>query len=281
MRRPNIRIANVVILAAAIGSIPPAAYGDDRQIFDDLRHRADAAKKAKNWDEEVRLVQQMLPLVDGAYPNVKARGFMGLALAYELRAIAFRCTALQRFREAVSAAKQAQAILDLVEDVDEKTVAGGHFLLGFIYHQWGRHRDAAACAERALGIYERVLGQDYVAKNGDIQDIPHCLWILAGAYLGLGHYAQAESLQKRALEMQEKELGADHISLADGLLQLGSIYQTREQFPLAEACYERTVRIREAHLDIEGAKTDLGGSLNNLANLYRTMGAYSKAETFY
>ena len=67
---------------------------------------------------------------------------------------------------------------------------------------------------------------------------------LALLYYAQGHYAQAEPLFKRALEINEKALGPDHSRVATGLENLAGLYIATNRDKEAEPLEERAARIR-------------------------------------
>ncbi len=70
-----------------------------------------------------------------------------------------------------------------------------------------RYADAIPLAQRALVIYEKVLGPNHL-------DVATSLNTLAFFYDKQGRYADAEPLYKRALAIREKALGPDHPDVA-------------------------------------------------------------------
>jgi len=101
----------------------------------------------------------------------------------------------------------------------------------------------------------------------------------ANYLLGRANYADAEPLYRRALEISEAQLGADHPSVATSLNNLALLLKTQGKFAEAEPLYRRALEIRETQL---GAEHPLvAASLNNLAALLQTKGKLAKAEPLY
>jgi tetratricopeptide (TPR) repeat protein len=92
----------------------------------------------------------------------------------------------------------------------------------------------------------------------------------------MGDYAKAEPLYRRALEVREKALGAEHPGTAMSLNNLAELYKTNGEYAKAEPFLLRALAIREKALGPE--HPDTATSLNNLAGLYRAMDDYAKAE---
>ena len=94
-----------------------------------------------------------------------------------------------------------------------------------------------------------------------------------------GKFTEAESLYKRALELREKALGAEHLDVATDLNNLGAMYIARGKFAEAEPLLKRSLAIREKAL--KPNHPDLASSLNNLAELYRNQNRNAEAEPLY
>ncbi len=97
--------------------------------------------------------------------------------------------------------------------------------------------------------------------------------------LDLGGYAKAESYERRALDIYEKQLGAEHPSVATSLNNLAGLLDAQGKYGEAEPLYRRALLIREEQLG--GEHPDVAASLNNLAGLFRAQGKYGEAEPLY
>ncbi len=75
--------------------------------------------------------------------------------------------------------------------------------LAFFYHKQGKYEQAEPLYQRALAIYERVLGVEH-------PDTASSLGNLALLYYSQRKYEQAEPLYQRALAIRERVLGAEH-----------------------------------------------------------------------
>ena len=107
-------------------------------------------------------------------------------------------------------------------------------------------------------------------------------WLLnsTGYYLrDQGRYTEAEPLVERSLEIDEQQLGADHLDTAIKLNNLAVLYKSMGRYSEAEPLYERSLHICEQHLGADHPDTAI--RLNNLAVLYESMERYSKAEPLY
>ena len=88
-----------------------------------------------------------------------------------------------------------------------------------------------------------------------------------------------KSLYRRALEIREKTLGADHPNVALCLNNLAALYYAHGRYAEAEALLRRVLTIFEKELG--SAHPAVVPSLNNLASVYRANGRPADAEPFY
>jgi tetratricopeptide (TPR) repeat protein/transcriptional regulator with XRE-family HTH domain len=93
------------------------------------------------------------------------------------------------------------------------------------------------------------------------------------------HYAEAEPLFQRALQIREQQLGPEHPETAYPLNGLANLYRDQGKYAEAEPLYQRALRIREQQLGPEHPL--VAYPLNNLAILYREQGKYAEAEPLY
>ena len=68
---------------------------------------------------------------------------------------------------------------------------------------------------------------------------------IAGSYLGLGHWPEAERLARQALALRISELGSDHPDVAEIWGMLERILRMEQNFPEAEAAARERLRILE------------------------------------
>ena len=101
-----------------------------------------------------------------------------------------------------------------------------------------------------------------------------------GDYLNQrGRYDESEALQRRALELAERSLGADHLEVAAILGGLADVLEHRSRYPESEALYTRSLAIRERRLGSDHPL--IGLSLNGIANSYAYQGRYDEAKGLY
>ena len=102
----------------------------------------------------------------------------------------------------------------------------------------------------------------------------------AGLYLRYrAHYAAAEPLYLRDLDITEKALGKDHPEVTRSLNSLGVLYSAQRRYAEAEPIYLRCLEVTEKALGKDHPSLAL--TLNNLGVLYRDQGRYEEAERLY
>ncbi|MFA6210575.1 MAG: tetratricopeptide repeat protein [Candidatus Obscuribacterales bacterium] len=101
---------------------------------------------------------------------------------------------------------------------------------------------------------------------------------LAMIYTAQGRYNEAEAAFKRCLPVFENGSG-DKEQLAETLTNFGNLYMDKEQPELAEPLYQRELKIQENRFGATDAR--IKGDLSNLANCYRHQGKLAKAEPLF
>jgi tetratricopeptide (TPR) repeat protein len=94
-----------------------------------------------------------------------------------------------------------------------------------------------------------------------------------------GNYTSAIEPLRRALELTEQALGADHANLALLLNDLALAYRAAGRYSDAEPLYRRALNISEHAYGAE--HPEVAQILNNLAGLYHYGGRYADAEPLY
>jgi tetratricopeptide (TPR) repeat protein len=141
---------------------------------------------------------------------------------------------------------------------------------------WARSLPAAdyqdlleRCGVRDDAAEERLLAA--VRRGENVETLLE----LAALYRSQGRYTAAEPLFQRALSIQERALGPEHIELATPLAHLASLYVTRGDYAGAEPLYRRVLTIIEATLGHE--HPDLAATLESYGTLLRKMGREAEA----
>jgi len=89
-------------------------------------------------------------------------------------------------------------------------------------------------------------------------------------------FTEAESSLRFALQLNEKNLGIDHLDTLNSVHNLGIVLSNKGCYEEAEILYRRTLAGREKNLGAEHA--DTLSALNNLGILLRKKGKYDDAE---
>ncbi|HGY5556563.1 MAG TPA: tetratricopeptide repeat protein, partial [Prochlorococcus sp.] len=93
--------------------------------------------------------------------------------------------------------------------------------------------------------------------------------------IAAGDYQKAIEITKSILQLQEKELGAEHLDTAYSLNSLAIMYVRQNLYSKAEPLYLRAISIYENAKGLE--HTDTAITLGNLAHMYSEQGLYNKA----
>ena len=90
-----------------------------------------------------------------------------------------------------------------------------------------------------------------------------------------GEYEQTELHHRRALQLREEALGAEHPSVASSLTSLGNVLLERGEYEQAKLHLERALQLREKALGPE--HPSVGKSAGNLSNAFAAQGEYEQA----
>ena len=94
-----------------------------------------------------------------------------------------------------------------------------------------------------------------------------------------GRYEEALPFARKAVELGEKEAGANHPVFATFLNNLAGLHSDLGHYDKAEPLYRRALAIQEKALGQD--HPDVGQTLNNLAVLHVDLGRYDEAEPLY
>jgi tetratricopeptide (TPR) repeat protein len=145
-------------------------------------------------------------------------------------------------------------------------------MLGYHLRMIGDYPGARPYYERALAIWEKVLG----AEHRDTTTSLNNLGVLLQSQ---GDLAGARPYYERALEIWERVLGVEHPDTATSLNNLGGLLDSQGDFAGARPYYERALEIREKVLGAEHPNT--ATSLNNLGGLLQSRGDFAGTRLYY
>jgi CHAT domain-containing protein len=101
----------------------------------------------------------------------------------------------------------------------------------------------------------------------------------AQTFLDSGRYQDGIGMAKRALTIQERDLGNEHLDVAASLQVLGRLHEGAGNYDLARSAHQRALDIREKLLGPKHRYTAV--SLADLADTYVSSKKYSIAEPLY
>ena len=190
-----------------------------------------------------------------------------------------------RYDEAETLDKRALTIDETVSSPDQQLgISFDLERLATLYLNEGRYAEAEPLYKRCLALREKLLApNDPDRMTGITSDrvrslveiYVNGLGNLGALYYSEGRYAEAETLDKRALAINEKLLGPD----AARLNNLGTLYRVQGRYAEAEPLFKRALAINEkARLSDQLV---VAVNLNNLGLLYRLQGRYAEALPLY
>ena len=106
------------------------------------------------------------------------------------------------------------------------------------------------------------------------------LWLgLADLYEAQGRFAEAEPLLKRALVINAKVLGPDHVNVAADLTGLAAVYRDQGRYKDAEALLKHALEINEKALGPE--HQSVSSTLTLLGGIYEIQNRHAEAEPLF
>ncbi|MCI0489949.1 MAG: TonB family protein [Blastocatellia bacterium] len=146
------------------------------------------------------------------------------------------------------------------------------FILGlFPLHGFAR----ASSVNAMTKTFARWSGQE---KSDDLEEAKRLSFEAVKLYRE-GKHSEAIKLAMRALEIQERASGRDHLDVAVIVNNLAIIYQSKKDYKKAESFFLRALTIKEKALGPD--HIDVARSLDNLATIYFLRKKYNKAEPLY
>ncbi|HVT77719.1 MAG TPA: tetratricopeptide repeat protein [Acidimicrobiales bacterium] len=176
-----------------------------------------------------------------------------------------------RYDEALPHLRAAldRAVAEFGAESFEAAVAANQ--LGVACKFAGAYDEAAAAYARALPVGEQL------AAAGEPDLLATLLHNLGGLAHSRGHYAEAEPIARRGLELRRAECGDDNEAVAADAAALAAILEHLERWSEAEALFEEALERWEAAGDAyEAAMTR-----NGLAAVLRFSGRTDDAEALF
>ncbi|MEQ8825434.1 MAG: tetratricopeptide repeat protein [Filomicrobium sp.] len=177
----------------------------------------------------------------------------------------------KQYEQALPIAKRALAISKRTYGQNHSTTAKWYINLGQIQRKLQRYDASVSNHEIGLKIREAV------GKPNDPR-IAQTTQDLAALYITVGRLAEAETLLKRVLKLEQK-LDAESIYFARALSNLGALYHRQGRYLEAEPLIERGLAAYKRASGPEHANA--GRMYAMLASLYHDLNRLQKAEDLY
>jgi tetratricopeptide (TPR) repeat protein len=94
-----------------------------------------------------------------------------------------------------------------------------------------------------------------------------------------GRYLEAERLYQQVITLRQQRFGHGDLSVAESLLDLGTLYRAQERYSEAQPLFEQALAIRQHCLRHQ--HPDVGNSLYQLATLHALQKQYRTAEPLF
>ncbi|HMV30119.1 MAG TPA: tetratricopeptide repeat protein, partial [Anaerolineales bacterium] len=144
--------------------------------------------------------------------------------------------------------------------------------IGYHIKDLADHAGAKAAFERALKIFENVLGEDH-------PNVATLINNLGGVLKALGDHAGAKAAFERALKIDEATFGPDHPDVAIDVNNLGMVLKDLGDHAGAKAAFERALKIDEATFGPDHPSVAI--RVNNLGGVLRALGDHAGAKAAY
>ncbi|MEM7151345.1 MAG: serine/threonine-protein kinase [Myxococcota bacterium] len=258
------RLARCEDLAALQAAVPPpedlevaAQVTEQRRRLTELRVMGRAGRHAT-----------ALKRVEGVVERADALAYGPLIAEARLRRGLLR-NANGKYAQAEQDLKQAYA-LALEQDHAEVASRASTGLVLVVGARLARHAEGLVWAETALPLARREGEASGLGGNWNNRAM-----VLAA----MGDYEQAEHDYRRALEIWEEGLGADHPLLGKATNNLGNLLHEQGRYEGAEHLFRRARELGEAALGAEHPSVAI--PVGNLAMAFNSRGRHSDAEFYY
>jgi len=148
-------------------------------------------------------------------------------------------------------------------------VANVNFNIATILLDEGHEAEALPTIQRALSIYEKLLGPDGLKTAATL-----CLQ--GDAYRLAKRYSEAEGPLRRCAEIREKDSGLNNAELGDAIQSLARVFAAEGKASAAEARYKLLEKIRENTAGITSPL--LGEAMEEHAAILKSMGRDLEAD---
>lgn len=233
----------------------------------------------EKFDEAERLYKRAIAIREHSVGPTDA--FLPLVLGNLARLLESR----GRESEAAALHARAQAIQESVPELEKlQRRSSGIFTSTRLVLEpegWGEHMKSAFTAEDEQEIEKHLMMALSLAEpqGADGPHLERTLHALGTHHYQRGDCDKAEEYLQRAVSIRETAFGPDHISVADGLDNLGEVYAAQARHSEALPLLERALTITEAETQTD--KSGLGLRLFALASIHEHLGNLDNAEKLY
>ncbi|KAA6339133.1 hypothetical protein EZS27_012907 [termite gut metagenome] len=110
---------------------------------------------------------------------------------------------------------------------------------------------------------------------GETKEVANLYFFLGYGFNELGNYSQSLAWYQKALIIDEKVLGKEHLSTVTTYNNMATVYSNKGEYDQALAWHQKALEIREKVLGKE--HSDTATTYNNMALVYSKKGEYNKA----
>mmetsp|Transcript_24246 Transcript_24246/g.26929 ORF Transcript_24246/g.26929 Transcript_24246/m.26929 type:complete len:1179 (+) Transcript_24246:885-4421(+) len=132
-----------------------------------------------------------------------------------------------------------------------------YYEVGIFLEEMGKFDASRVILDRARYFYE---------VSSQTQDVARVDYALARILATKAQYGEAEKLLLKALELQKREHGDNHVEVSHVLNRLASLYVETEKYSKAEKLFKQTLRIRKERLGPKNSR--VGQTLKHMITLY-------------
>src|SRR5215467_13232239 len=238
----------------------------EEKLWSILNDKLDTLRASNRLPQAIRVAETALEVAKRAFPGA------GLPLATSFEKLGQLFEQTGDHATAKAHLLKAHAILEKMQPSDGRAMFRSSRRLAFLCDSLGQ-------SEEAIGFYEKA-----IAAGTHLEDIPYSdlgtmLNNVALILRKSGRQKAAEPYYLHALQIYEKQLGAEHADVASVLNNLAVFYTNERRYTEAEKTHLRALAIREklcppGHPDIAQSKC-------NLAVVYHSRGDYTRAAEYY
>lgn len=144
-------------------------------------------------------------------------------------------------------------------------------------YQQGKLAEQSRNYSQAIDLYQQaVIASREASKPRATATI---LFLLGGVYQQQLRYGEAEKAYQEAIQIREREFGADSGEVAVALNSLAGLYYELADYAGAESLYNRALSVERALYGDDDPKVAI--RLNNIAEVRRTLADYQTAELLF